>query len=104
MTLPGWLQISLILGLVALTARPLGLYMARVFSGERTLLTPVLAPVERGFYTLAGVTPEREQGWLAYTIAMLAFSAVGFASPGPRRAIRGSPRGMARTRSIAAVS
>ena len=80
MTLPGWLQISLILGLVALTARPLGLYMARVFSGERTLLTPVLAPVERGFYTLAGVTPEREQGWLAYTIAMLAFSAVGFAS------------------------
>ena len=80
MTLSGWLQISLILGLVALTARPLGLYMARVFSGERTLLTPVLAPVERGFYTLAGVTPEREQGWLAYTIAMLAFSAVGFAS------------------------
>ena len=80
MTLSGWLQISLILGLVALTARPLGLYMARVFSGERTFLSPVLAPVERGFYALAGVAPEREQGWLAYTLAMLAFSAAGFAS------------------------
>jgi K+-transporting ATPase ATPase A chain len=80
MTLTGWLQIALIFGLVALTARPLGLYMARVFSGERTFLSPVLAPVERGFYGLAGVSPEREQGWLSYTLAMLAFSAAGFAS------------------------
>ena len=80
MTLAGWLQIGLILGLVALTTRPLGLYMARVFSGERTLLSPVLGPVERGFYRLAGVAPEREQNWLAYTIAMLVFSAAGFAS------------------------
>ena len=80
MTLTGWLQIALIFGLVALTARPLGLYMARVFSGERNFLSPVLAPVERGFYTLAGVSPEREQGWLSYTLAMLAFSAAGFAS------------------------
>ena len=80
MTLTGWLQIALIFGLVALTTRPLGLYMARVFSGERTFLSPVLAPVERGFYALAGVSPEREQGWLSYTLAMLAFSAAGFAS------------------------
>lgn len=80
MTLTGWLQIGLILGLAALTARPLGLYMARVFSGERTLLSPVLAPVERGFYALSGVAPEREQGWLSYTLAMLAFSAAGFVS------------------------
>ena len=54
--------------------------MARVFSGERTFLSPVLGPVERGFYRLAGVSPEREQGWLAYTLAMLVFSAAGFAS------------------------
>jgi K+-transporting ATPase ATPase A chain len=80
MTLAGWLQIGLILGLVALTARPLGLYMARVFSGERTLLSPVLGPIEGAFYRLAGVAPEREQNWLAYTIAMLVFSAAGFAS------------------------
>ncbi len=80
MTLSGWLEIGLILGLVALTARPLGLYMARVFSGERTFLTPVFGPVERGFYAAAGVSPEREQGWLSYTLAMLAFSAAGFVS------------------------
>jgi K+-transporting ATPase ATPase A chain len=80
MTLSGWLQIALILGLVALTTRPLGLYMARVFSGERNVLTPVLGPVEKLFYRLAGVSPEREQGWLAYTLAMLVFSAAGFAS------------------------
>ncbi len=80
MTLAGWLQIGLILGLVALTTRPLGLYMARVFSGERTFLSPVLVPIEGGFYRLAGVAPEREQNWLAYTIAMLVFSAAGFAS------------------------
>jgi potassium-transporting ATPase potassium-binding subunit len=80
MTLSGWLQIGLILGLVALTTRPLGLYMARVFSGERTFLSPVLGPVERLFYNLAGVSPEREQNWLYYTIAMLAFSVAGFVS------------------------
>jgi potassium-transporting ATPase potassium-binding subunit len=80
MTWKGWLEIGLILGLVSLTTRPLGLYMARVFSGERTFLSPILAPIERGFYRLAGVSPDREQNWLAYTLAMLVFSAVGFAS------------------------
>jgi K+-transporting ATPase ATPase A chain len=80
MTLSGWLEIGLILALVALTARPLGLFMARVFEGERTFQTPVLGPVERGFYAAAGVKPEREQNWLSYTLAMLAFSAAGFVS------------------------
>ncbi len=80
MSLSGWLEIGLILGLIALTAQPLGLYMARVFSGERTFLAPVLGPMERGFYAAAGVAPEREQGWLSYTLAMLAFSAFGFVS------------------------
>jgi K+-transporting ATPase ATPase A chain len=80
MTLNGWLQIFLVFALVLIAIRPLGLYMARVFSGERTFLSPVLGPVERGFYWLAGVRPDKEQGWLAYTMAMLVFSAVGFAS------------------------
>ena len=74
MTLSGWLQIALILGLVALTTRPLGLYMARVFSGERTFLSPVLRPVERGILLdRPASTPEREQHWLTYTVAMLLF-------------------------------
>jgi K+-transporting ATPase ATPase A chain len=80
MTVAGWLEIGLIFALVALTARPLGLYMARVFEGERTLLTPLFGPIERVFYASAGVTPEREQNWLSYTFAMLAFSAAGFVS------------------------
>ncbi len=80
MTLNGWLQIFLVFALVLIAVRPLGLYMARVFSGERTFLSPVLGPVERGFYWLAGVRSDKEQGWLAYTIAMLVFSFVGFAS------------------------
>lgn len=78
MTLIGWLQILLALVLVVATARPLGVYMAAVFDGRRTLLDPVLRPVERGFYLLAGIDEKREQGWLAYTIALLAFNAAGF--------------------------
>ena len=80
MTLSGWLQILVVLAAVVLAAIPLGRYIARVMAGERTVLSPLLAPVERGFYALAGVDPKREQGWRGYTLAMLAFSAAGFVS------------------------
>lgn len=80
MTVFGWLQIAAVLLFTLATAVPLGRHMARVFTGERTFLHPLLHPVERGFYRLAGVTPEREQGWLTYAFAMLAFSAAGFAA------------------------
>jgi K+-transporting ATPase ATPase A chain len=79
MTAIGWLQIAFIFALVLVCVKPLGAFMARVFSGERTFLSPVLAPVERGFYALAGIDPAKEQGWRSYTMAMLAFSAAGFA-------------------------
>lgn len=78
MTIVGWLQISLLFLIVLLTIKPLGLYMARVFLGERTFLSPVLAPVERGLYAASGVNPAKEQGWLAYTLSMLVFSIAGF--------------------------
>lgn len=78
MTTVGWLQISLLFLAVLFVIKPLGLYMARVFSGERTVLSPVLGPIEEGFYRMSGVDPNKEQGWLAYTLAMLAFSLVGF--------------------------
>ncbi len=80
MSLVGWLQIGLLLIVVLAVIKPLGLYMARVFSGDGTFLSPVLAPVERGFYAAAGVDPRQEQGWIAYTFAVLAFSMAGFAS------------------------
>ncbi|WLS06070.1 potassium-transporting ATPase subunit KdpA [Shinella oryzae] len=78
MTTVGWLQISLLFLAVLFVIKPLGLYMARVFRGERTVLSPVLGPIEGGFYRMSGVDPNKEQGWLGYTLAMLAFSLAGF--------------------------
>ena len=80
MTLNGWLQIGITLALVLLGAIPLGIYMSRVFSGERTFMDPLMRPIERCFYRLAGVNESKEQGWFAYSLAMLAFSALGFLS------------------------
>ena len=78
MTFVGWLQIALVLGAVLVCAWPLGQFMARVFQGDKTLLTPVLLPVECAFFGVAGIRAEKEQSWLAYTLAMLTFNATGF--------------------------
>ncbi len=78
MTIPGWLQISLLFLAVLCVVKPLGLYMAKVFSGERTFLSPVLNPIERGIYRAAGTSIDKEQNWLAYTLSMLAFSLASF--------------------------
>src|SRR5215470_10500759 len=78
MTLNGWLQIAVYVLLILAVTKPLGIFMARVFAGERTFLTPVLAPVERGFYWLAGVDEKREQHWTTYSFALLLFSVVSF--------------------------
>jgi K+-transporting ATPase ATPase A chain len=78
MTLNGWLQIAIMLALVVVTARPLGLFMASVMDGKRTFLAPVVAPVERRFYALAGVDEGREQTWLQYVTSLLLFNAAGF--------------------------
>jgi potassium-transporting ATPase potassium-binding subunit len=78
MTFNGWLQIALFAIVVILITRPLGGWMTRVFAGERTFLHPILGPVERVFYRLAGVDPKAEQHWTTYGIAMLVFSLAGF--------------------------
>ncbi|GLI95443.1 potassium-transporting ATPase subunit KdpA [Methylocystis echinoides] len=80
MTFVGWAQIALVLAAVIAAAIPLGAYITRVLGGEPTFLSPILAPFERVFYKLSGVDPAKEQSWLVYTMAMLAFSIVGFAS------------------------
>ena len=80
MTSIGLAQIAIVLIAVIVAAVPLGGYISRVLAGERSLLSPALSPIERVFYRLAGVDPAREQNWLAYTMAMLAFSVVGFVS------------------------
>ncbi|MDO9425508.1 MAG: potassium-transporting ATPase subunit KdpA [Methylobacterium sp.] len=78
MTINGWIQIALFCAVVLALARPLGGYMTRVFTGERTFLSPVLAPVERGLYRVAGINAAQEQHWLAYALSMLAFHVLGF--------------------------
>lgn len=78
MTLNGWLQITVMLALAVATARPLGLFMASVMEGERTFLSTLIRPTEWRFYALAGVDAEREQTWLQYLSALLAFNAAGF--------------------------
>jgi potassium-transporting ATPase potassium-binding subunit len=77
MTSIGWLQIILFTVVVAVTVRPLGGYLMRVFTGEPTVVGHVLRPVERGIYRLAGIDPTAEQEWYAYALVLLAFSAVG---------------------------
>ena len=62
--------------LVTAISVPLGLYMARVFSNERTFLDPVLLPIERFIYRICGISPGVEMGWAGYTVSMLAFSLV----------------------------
>jgi len=62
--------------LVTAISVPLGMYMARVFSHERTFLDPVLAPIERLIYKICGINPDVEMGWAGYAISMLAFSLV----------------------------
>jgi K+-transporting ATPase ATPase A chain len=78
MTLNGWIQIILFFGIVVALVKPLGWYMTRVFSGERTLLSPVLRPVEASLYWAGGIDEKREQDWLTYTVAMLLFNVAGF--------------------------
>ena len=53
-------------------------YLSRVYAGERTFASPLLVPIERGFYAMAGTAPDRPQTWGGYAMAMLAFNAVGF--------------------------
>jgi K+-transporting ATPase ATPase A chain len=78
MTVIGWIQILLYCAIVVALVKPLGGYMTRVFNGERTLLSPMLRPVETGLYWIGGVDEKREQHWLTYTVAMLLFHVGGF--------------------------
>ncbi|SJM63250.1 Potassium-transporting ATPase A chain [Brevundimonas diminuta 3F5N] len=78
MNIQGWAEIALTLGLAVVLGWPIGVYMSRVWNGERTWLDPVLKPVEGLFYRAAGVDPTRKQGWLAYAGALLAFNLAGF--------------------------
>lgn len=73
------LLIAAFFALVLLPAPLLGRFYYKVMEGERTFLSPVLAPVERLVYRVCGIDPRAEQDWKTYTLAMLAFNLVGLA-------------------------
>ncbi|HEY4441307.1 MAG TPA: potassium-transporting ATPase subunit KdpA [Candidatus Elarobacter sp.] len=79
MTVIGWCQAALVFALVCLVVKPLGSYMARVFQGERVVLSPVLAPIEGAIYRLCRIDAAREMGWKTYAFCVVAFSLVSLA-------------------------
>jgi K+-transporting ATPase ATPase A chain len=79
MTVFGWAQIIFYLVVLLALVKPLGSFMAHVYQGERTLLDPVLRPLERLIYRMAGMQPEREMSWQEYALALLVFNGLGLA-------------------------
>ncbi len=73
----GWLQFAGYFLVLLALVKPLGSYMAKVYQGERTFLTPILRPVENLIYRLSGIHPDEEMDWKTYAVAMLVFSFVG---------------------------
>jgi len=70
-------QMIIFLGVVFLLAWSLGLYMARVYQGERTLLDPILSPIEKIIYWLSGLNVEKEMDWREYAFSTLVFNILG---------------------------
>ena len=78
MALNGWVQIALVLALIFATAFPLGRYMAAVFAGGRTFLSPIVGPVERATYRVCGIDPAVNMGWKSYVFALILLNALYF--------------------------
>lgn len=74
----GWLQLLLYIGLLFALTKPMGIYLERVLDPQgKTLLDPILGPLERLLYRLIGTDPANEQDWKRYAFSFFAFSAVG---------------------------
>ena len=78
MTFLGWLTIIGFVVILTALALPLGRYMANVYTGERTFLTPVLGGLERLTYKLIRVDPRKEHDWKAYAKCLILFSLAGW--------------------------
>jgi K+-transporting ATPase ATPase A chain len=77
MTLAGWGQLIALVVVLAVTAPPLGRYVAHVYEGGPSRVDRVFGPVERAIYRMCRIDPEREQRWNIYALSLLAFSVVG---------------------------
>src|SRR6476646_8505546 len=77
MTAIGWLQILVFFAAIVAVTKPLGVYMFRVFEGDRQPLPRTFGRLERLCYRLSAVDPRKEHTWKQYAFALLAFSAAG---------------------------
>ncbi len=77
MTAQGWTLILVFTALTVAITKPMGAWLFRIMEGGRTWLHPVLGPVERSFYRIAGVDPDKDQSWKDYAVAMMLFSVAG---------------------------
>ncbi|MCW2392733.1 K+-transporting ATPase ATPase A chain [Sphingobium sp. B1D7B] len=74
MTVQGWIMILVFVGILLALAKPVGLWLFALYEGRQTPLHGLLGPLERGFYRLAGIDPQEEQGWRRYAVHMLLFN------------------------------
>ena len=77
MTPSALLQIIFYLFILLILVKPLGLFMARVYQGERIFFDPLLKPIERWIYKLSSIDPEQEMNWKTYAFALLIFNLLG---------------------------
>src|SRR5512136_2369283 len=78
MTLSGIIQICGLFAVLLLLVKPLGSYMARVYTGQTVLLGRIVGPLERWIYSVCGVNPDREMDWKDYAMSILLFHTAGF--------------------------
>jgi K+-transporting ATPase ATPase A chain len=76
MTSIGWIQILLYAVVIFAVTKPIGIYMFRIFEGDRQPLARLFGRIERLIYRLCGVDPQEQQDWKQYSVAMLLFSAI----------------------------
>lgn len=74
--LSDWIQITLYFAVLFALVKPLGLYMARVYGGEKTFMTPALRWLECGIYKVCGIDEKAETDWKAYAVHIIVFSAL----------------------------
>ena len=77
MNIYSWLQLIFYMVVLIALAKPIGLYMSKVYQGEKTFLDPAFRPVEKLIYRMSGVHPDEEMNWKVYALAMLLFNGLG---------------------------
>src|SRR5215831_18530983 len=78
MTSLGIGQILFFFAIILAVTKPLGIFMYKIFEGQRTFLHPILRPVERLIYRLSGIREEEEQSWVRYSASMISLSIFSF--------------------------